>query len=182
MRGVRHSVGIPSAGGISYRLVSGCDTSGSRRRRELPSSSGCPARERGLPGRRRRARCEPLGKNHEKSPALQGGVFHASFAYGLALDGRVLFGTARGAAANVPGVNRMNPAPATPQDQRGALYIFEQARGGTWTERATVVPPIEGDLSFGPMSATISADAGTLVLGAQAGTATGSLYPRAFVY
>lgn len=100
-------------------------------------------------------------------------------------DGRVLLGTALGAAANVPGVNRMNPVSATPQALGGAAYVFERHPGGIWTERATVVPPVVDGLPFQLAwgnPAALSGDGSTLVLGAFAPTATGSIYERAFVY
>lgn len=83
----------------------------------------------------------------------------------LSADGRVLFGGARGLAANAPDLNRNQIAQQPVPLSGAAAYVFEQASPGVWSARATVAPPTKGTVDFERYFAlAASADGATSVL------------------
>ena len=98
-------------------------------------------------------------------------------------------GSALGLAANVPGVNRNHEAdrvgavPPGNDGWGGAAYFFEQRSDGTWTERATVLPPTLGRSAAAFFTIGLSGDGATYALGADALERVGDIVTqRARVY
>ena len=107
----------------------------------------------------------------------------------LSRTGKLLMGSALGLAANVPGVNRNHEAdrvgavPPGNDGWGGAAYFFEQRSDGTWTERATVLPPTLGRSAAAFFTIGLSGDGATYALGADALERVGDIVTqRARVY
>jgi hypothetical protein len=131
---------------------------------------------------------------HQAFLKPRGAAAQDNFGHQVALsgDGHLLFGGARGLAANVSGLNRnqaedqpVAPNPGAQSLEGAAAYAFTQDGSGTWTERTTVVPQTSGHVRFSDaFSVALSANGMTLVLGATDVLPAGSATPlsKAFVY
>ena len=99
---------------------------------------------------------------------------HFGHQVALSRDARLLFGGARGLAADAPGINRNHAVdqglPTPTPGMNGALtgaaaYVFERAESAAWTQRAAAVTPnasrVDFDAFFG---LAVSADASTVLL------------------
>lgn len=84
----------------------------------------------------------------------------------LSADGRLLYGAARGLAADAAGVNRNHDAADAPG---AAVYVFERDGPAAWVQRASVVPPGADRVGSGQLfDIAVNADGSTLVLGTAA--------------
>ena len=120
----------------------------------------------------------------------RGAAPHDYFGHSVLLSGSVLFGGARGLAANAPGVNRNHAAdqalPSPAPDMNGALagaaaYAFEQ-QGTAWVERFTRLAPNAAVADFNASHLLVGSEFNVAGFDTGVSDGAGGVVRRAFVY